>query len=156
MSKRRPPSASTPTGYSRRCARLLPVAGRRFLLPRAAAGRERLVELLRGAGGEADALALYRSAPPALDPAPLCAALAAGEFDTLTFASPSAARHFAALLDEGAREAARRCTVAAIGPVTAEALAGLGLPADVVAARAEAAELVQALAAHRARARRTP
>lgn len=133
----------------------VPVAGRRFLLPRAAGGRERLAELLRAAGGEADSVVLYRSAPPLLDPAPLRAALAAGEFDTLTFASPSAARYFAALLDEDAREAARRCTVAAIGPVTAEALAGLGLPADVVAARADAAELVEALATQRARARRT-
>jgi uroporphyrinogen-III synthase len=103
-----------------------------------------------------DAVALYRSAPPDLDPAPLRAALAHGEFDTLTFASPSAARHFAALVGEEGLAAARRCAVAAIGPVTAEALADLGLPADVVAARAEAAELVRALAAHRARARRTP
>jgi uroporphyrinogen-III synthase len=134
----------------------LPVAGRRFLLPRAEGGRERLVELLRAAGGEVDALALYRSAPPALDPAPLRAALAAGEFDTLVFASPSAARHFAALVGPEGVEAARRCTVAAIGPVTAEALAGLRLPPGVVPARAEAAELVDALAAHRARARRTP
>ena len=65
-------------------------------------------------------------------------------------------RHFAALLDEESREAARRCTLAAIGPVTAEALAKQGLPADVVAARAGGEELVAALAAHRARARRNP
>lgn len=134
----------------------VPVAGRRFLLPRAAGGRERLVELLRAAGGEVDAVTVYRSAPPALDPGPLRADLAAGEFDTLVFASPSAARHFAALVGDAGLEAARRCTVAAIGPVTSEALAGLGLPAAVVGARAEAAELVEALAEHRARARRTP
>ena len=83
------------------------------------------------------------------------AALAAGEFDTLSFASPSAARNFAALLDEEAREAVRRCVVAAIGPVTAEALAEEGLPPDVVSPRAEGTALVAALAEHRARTRRS-
>ena len=135
-------------------AALLPVAGGRFLLPRAAGGRERLADLLREAGAHATSLPLYRSLPPELDPAPLRAALAAGEFDTLTFASPSAVRHFTALLDGPARAAAERCTVAAIGPVTAEALAAAGLPPDVVAARAEGSELVAALAGQRGR--RTP
>ncbi len=134
----------------------LPIAGRRFLLPRAEGGRERLAELLAAAGGRPEPLVLYRSAPPDVAAQDLRDALLAGEFDTLSFASPSAVRHFAALLDAPAREAARRCTVAAIGPVTAEALAREGLPADVVAARAEGPELVAALAAHRARSRRDP
>jgi uroporphyrinogen III methyltransferase/synthase len=135
---------------------VLPVAGRRFLLPRAEGGRERLAVLLEEAGARPEPLVLYRSAAPDLPARVLREALAAGEFDTLSFASPSAVRHFAALLDAPAREAARRCTVAAIGPVTAEALAQQGLPADVVAARAEGPELVAALAAHRARTRRDP
>jgi uroporphyrinogen III methyltransferase/synthase len=130
-------------------ADLLPVAGGRFLLPRAEGGRERLADLLGAAGARAESLVLYRSLPPDLDPAPLRQALAAGDFDTLTFASPSAVRHFAALLDGEARAAAGRCTVAAIGAVTAEALAKAGLPADVVATRAEGPELVAALARHR-------
>jgi uroporphyrinogen III methyltransferase/synthase len=132
----------------------LPVAGRRFLLPRAEGGREALAARIAAAGGRADALVLYRSAPPDADPAALRAALVAGEFDTLGFASPSAARNFAALLDAEAREAAGRCTVAAIGPVTAEALAQRGLPPDVVSPRAEGEALVAALAEHRARERR--
>ena len=132
----------------------LPVAGGRFLLPRAEGGRELLAERIAAAGGLPESLVLYRSAAPDLAPEALRAALSGGEFDTLLFASPSAVRHFAALLDEESREAARRCTLAAIGPVTAEALAKQGLPADVVAARAAGEELVAALAAHRARARR--
>jgi uroporphyrinogen III methyltransferase / synthase len=131
--------------------RLLPLAGRRFLIPRAAGGRERLPELLTAAGARPEPLVVYRTLPPSVDPAPLREALAAGEFDTLTFASPSAVRHFVALLDGAARAAAERCTVAAIGPVTAEALAAAGLPPDVVAARAEGPELVRALAEHRER-----
>jgi uroporphyrinogen III methyltransferase/synthase len=136
-------------------AALLPVAGRRFLLPRAEGGRRTLAERITAAGGRAEALVLYRSVAPDRDPAPLRAALAAGEFDTLSFASPSAARNFAALLDEEAREAVRRCVVAAIGPVTAEALAEEGLPPDVVSPRAEGTALVAALAEHRARTRRS-
>jgi uroporphyrinogen III methyltransferase/synthase len=131
--------------------RILPVAGGRFLLPRAAGGRERLADLLTAAGAHAEPLVLYRSLPPDLDPAPLRQALAAGEFDTLTFASPSAVRHFAALLDAESLAAAARCTVAAIGPVTAEALVKANLPPDVTAARAEGPELVKALADHRAK-----
>jgi uroporphyrinogen III methyltransferase/synthase len=134
----------------------LPVAGRRFLLPRAEGGRERLQELLLAAGGRPEALVLYRSAPPEQAPDTLRKALVAGEFDTLSFASPSAVRHFAALLDGESREAARRCTIAAIGPVTAAALAEAGLAADVEAPRAEGPELVAALAAHRVHARRNP
>jgi uroporphyrinogen III methyltransferase/synthase len=132
-----------------------PVQGRRVLLPRAEAGRERLAELVLAAGGRPEPLVLYRSAEPEIDAAGLRAALEAGGFDTLTFASPSAVRHFAARLGAVGREAARRCTVAAIGPVTAEALAKEGLPADVVAPRAEGPELVAALAAQRLRRRRT-
>ena len=64
----------------------------------------------------------------------------------LTFTSPSTARHFAARLDAAALEAARRCLVVAIGPVTAEALGGLGLAPDLVPERAGAEELVAALA----------
>jgi uroporphyrinogen III methyltransferase/synthase len=134
----------------------LPISGRRFLLPRAEGGREILAERIAAAGGRPEPLVLYRSAPPELDAGALRAALAAGEFDTILFASPSAARHFAALLDGESREAARRCTLAAIGPVTAEALAKQGLPADVVAERAEGGALVAALAARRERARRNP
>jgi len=135
-------------------AALLPLAGGRFLLPRAEGGRKRLAERIAEAGGQAEALVLYRTVPPEEDPAPLRAALVAGEFDTLSFASPSAARHFVALLDGEAREAAGRCTVAAIGAVTAEALAELGLRPEVESPRPEGAALVAALAEHRARTRR--
>jgi uroporphyrinogen III methyltransferase/synthase len=134
----------------------LAVAGGRFLLPRAEGGREVLAERIAAAGGRPEPLVLYRSAAAEVDAGGLRASLAGGEFDTLLFASPSAVRRFAALLDEESREAARRCTLAAIGPVTAEALAEQGLPADVVAARAEADALVAALAARRGPARRNP
>ncbi len=121
--------------------------GRRFLLPRAAEARETLPDGLRAAGAALDAVTVYRTAPPELDPAPLRARLAAGEFGALTFTSPSTVRHFAALLDDAARAAAGRCLIAAIGPVTAEALRREGLPPQVTPERASASALVAALAA---------
>ena len=131
-----------------------PVAGRRYLWPCAAGARQVLPAGLRAAGADVEALPLYRSIPPPdLDGAALCAALAGDEFDILTFASPSAVRHFADLLDAPGRAGAQRATVAAIGPVTAEALAGAGLPAQVVSERPDAEALVTALAAERAHRR---
>ena len=121
-------------------------AGRRFLVARAAEGRDVLERGLREAGAEVDAVAVYRTLPAEVDAALLRARLAEGSLDVLTFASPSAARAFAALLDPPARQAARRCLVAAIGRVTAEALRLEGLGPDVVPERAEASELVAAVA----------
>ncbi len=124
----------------------LPPAGRRFLLPRAELAREVLPDGLRLAGAEVDAVAVYRSAPPDLAPEALRAPLVAGEIQVLTFTSPSTVRHFAALLDDASRLAAARCWIASIGPVTAEALRGVGLVPDVMPERASAADLVAALA----------
>ncbi len=119
-----------------------PLAGRRVLLPRAEQGRETLPEGLRADGARVDVVPVYRTVSAEVD-AP---ALLRGDFDALTFASPSAVRPFADALAEAAREAARRALVVAIGPVTAEALRARGLPPDVVPPRAGAAALVEALA----------
>jgi uroporphyrinogen III methyltransferase/synthase len=127
--------------------RQLPPKGRRFLLPCADLAREVLPEGLRAAGATVDAVTVYRTLPPDMDPERLRAPLIAGEWHALTFTSPSTVEHFAALLDEPAREAARRCVVAAIGPVTAKALRSEGLGPDLTAARASVKEMVAALAA---------
>jgi uroporphyrinogen III methyltransferase/synthase len=127
-------------------ARELPPRGRCFLLPRAEEARETLPEGLRAAGARVDAVTVYRTLPAAVDAAALRERLVRGELDALTFASPSAAKRFAELLDDAARAAARRCVVAAIGPVTAAALQQVGLAPDCVADRASGAALVEALA----------
>jgi uroporphyrinogen III methyltransferase/synthase len=125
----------------------LPLRGRRILIPRSSLARDVLPEGLRREGALVDAVVAYRTEPAPVDAPALRAELAQGGFAALTFASPSAARHFAALLDAPARAAARRCVVVAIGPITAEALAAEGLPADVIAEAAHARALVGALAA---------
>jgi uroporphyrinogen-III synthase len=123
-----------------------PVRGRRFLLPVSDLARDVLAEGLRAEGAVVDVVVAYRNVPADVDGAWLRGELVAGRLDALTFASPSAARRFGALLDADAHAAARRCIVAAIGPVTARALAEIGLPAQVVAQSATASGLVAELA----------
>jgi uroporphyrinogen III methyltransferase/synthase len=125
-----------------------PVAGLRFLLPRAEAGRDVLPEGLRRAGARVDAPVAYRTLEPPPDSEEVRALrerLARGELDVLTFTSPSAVRHFFALAGEAGRRAAASCTRVAIGRATAEALAQEGFAAQVVPERAGAGELVAAL-----------
>jgi uroporphyrinogen III methyltransferase/synthase len=134
--------------------RLVPPAGRRFLHPRAAAGRDLLPEGLRCAGARVDLVPVYRTVPAEVDRDALIGALVRGELDALTFTSPSSVRHFLAQLDREAREALRAIPVAAIGSVTAGALREAGLEPDAVAERSGVDELVAALAEHAARRRR--
>jgi uroporphyrinogen III methyltransferase/synthase len=119
----------------------------RWLLPRAAEGRDELPDALRAAGAEVDVVSVYRTLPAPVDAAVLRARLISGEIDGLTFASPSAVKAFAALLDSAARDASRLCAVAAIGRTTAEALRVAGLRVDAVAENAGVEPLVEALIA---------
>ncbi|MBI4372020.1 MAG: uroporphyrinogen-III synthase [Elusimicrobia bacterium] len=132
-------------------AALRQARGRRALLPRAERGREALPRLLRAAGWRVRVAAAYRTAGDPAGRRALRRALAAGA-DAVCFASGSAVDSAAAALG-GARlrRALRGCAAVAIGPVTAAALRGRGIPAAAVAARADG----NALAAAVARALRT-
>jgi uroporphyrinogen III methyltransferase/synthase len=123
-----------------------PLEGRRFWLPQAEGASPVLAEGLREAGATVAAVTVYRTVAAAVNGEALREQLLAGELDALTFTSPSTAKYFAALLDDESRKAASSCVVAAIGPVTEEALAELGLVADVVPKRATMRDLVDALA----------
>ena len=70
------------------------------------APRQRARRCRRGCaplGARVDAVTVYRTIPARVDAAGLRERLVRGEFAALTFTSPSAAKHFAALLDEPAR-----------------------------------------------------
>jgi uroporphyrinogen III methyltransferase/synthase len=125
----------------------LPPKGRRFLFPRAEKAREVLPEGLSAVGAQVDSVTVYRTLPPEIDAAELRTLLVEDGLDALTFTSPSAVENFVALLDGESRAVAGRCTVVAIGPVTAEALRREGLAPDVMAGRASVQDLVAALAA---------
>jgi uroporphyrinogen III methyltransferase/synthase len=121
--------------------------GRRYLFPASDLARAFLPAGLVAAGARVDPVVAYRTLPAEIGADELRALLAESSVDILTFTSPSAVEQFAERLDAAALRAAASRLVGAIGPVTAEALRRVGLPADVVAERAGVDELVAALAA---------
>ena len=148
-----PPHRFDARGVLEEVVRVLPPAGRHFLLPRSELASDLLPAGLRAAGAEVDAPVAYRNVAAPVDAQVLRALLTGGRLDVLTFASPSAVQRFRALLDPDALAAAARCVVAAIGPVTAEALRDAGLPASAIAVRPGVEGLVDAIAACVAEAR---
>ena len=121
------------------------LGGRRYLLPQSAVGRRGLADALRGAGATVDVVPVYRTEPAPFDGQALRASLAEGALDAILFASPTAVRSFAHGLGADPREICR-ATVVALGGATAEALAELGLPADVQPESATVEACIEALA----------
>jgi len=122
-------------------------SGRRYLFPCADDARAILPTGLAAAGASVDSVVVYHTMPAEQSASELNALMEEAGVEILTFTSPSAARSFAERLDEDGMRTAAGCLVAAIGPVTAEALRGAALPADVVAERAGMQELVDSLVA---------
>jgi uroporphyrinogen III methyltransferase/synthase len=126
--------------------------GQRVLLPRAAGARPELIAGLEAMGARADELVLYRAAVPAERDSPGLRRLRDGEVDIVTFASSSAVRNLVSML-EGDVAPLRRAAMAAIGPVTAQAVRDAGLQPDVVARVHTVEGLVAALVDSETRAR---
>jgi uroporphyrinogen-III synthase len=127
-------------------AGLLPVHGKRFLLPQSNLARKSLAEGIRAAGGIADEIVAYRTVP-ARPKASLLEALRAG-MDIVTFASPSSVNSFLAALGEydlDARSLPGDPRIACIGPQTASAAIGAGFSVHVEAREHTMAGLVTAL-----------
>lgn len=128
------------------------LAGTRILWPRADLASLAFFEWLITRGADVVAPIAYRThSVPTAELAPLVAALSDGAVQGLTFFSPSSANSLARVFGGTLRCLAGRATLAAIGPTTAEALAALGAPADVVAPVPTAGALAKALARHFAR-----
>lgn len=121
------------------------IAGARVLLPRGDIARESTVDALQAAGAIVDQLTVYRTLPAVIDPAHRAAL--AGGIDAITFTSPSTVRNFALAVGPAAVGILQRAVVACIGPVTAEAVTSLGLPAPLQAPEATTTGLVAALEA---------
>ncbi len=123
------------------------IRGKRFLVPRGSRAGEDLAGGLRGRGADVVPVTVYETVMPAsADPASVRAMLDDGIIDVITFASPSAAEGFTALVPEFRHDASpRRPKVAVIGPVTAEAVRSLGMRVDIVAATSTVMGLVDAI-----------
>jgi uroporphyrinogen III methyltransferase/synthase len=131
--------------------------GARVLLPRADIGREVIADRLREAGAVVTEAVAYRTVleDAHREGAPdVYGMLLEGQIDVVTFTSASAVRNFASIY--GADQAAdllRRTTVAAIGPVTAEAAAQLGITTSIQPSTYTIPALVDAIVAHAGAAR---
>jgi uroporphyrinogen III methyltransferase/synthase len=126
-----------------------PVTGLRVLLPRAEVAREVLPDSLRAGGAQVTVVTAYRTLPaPAEHFEALRAELEAGRVHAVTFTSSSTVERLVQGLGDGARELLARTCIAAISPITAAALAKLGLSANVVASEYTAPGLVAALVSH--------
>ena len=122
--------------------------GDRILLPRADIGGQDVPYRLTERGAVVDDIPIYRTVPVALDE--VAAASLAQGVDVVTFASGSAARGFRAALRDrpGLTNLLSQCTIACIGPRTAEAVQGLGYDSAVVADVHTVDGLIQAIASH--------
>jgi len=123
--------------------------GDRVLLPRAAQAREALPELLRHAGVEVEVVPVYRMVPPPEIPPEARPFLEEARVDILTFASSATVHHFAALVGRDRfLTLARHAVVAAIGPITAQALGEYGITPQVQPHEYTIPALADALAAY--------
>jgi uroporphyrinogen III methyltransferase/synthase len=125
------------------------LAGLSVLLARAEVARDALPNMLRESGARVDVVSSYRTVEAARENfAQIAARLRARSIDIATFTSPSTVeRLLAALGNEGPR-LLEQVTLAAIGPITAKAMAARGLTADIVASSYTATGLVDALCDH--------
>ena len=103
------------------------VQGRRVLLPRSDIAMDDLPAMLRSAGAEVTEVIAYRTMSPAIDERGLeiirRMKMRPPEIEVVTFASPSAFRHFVNAVGlDAAREIASNVAFAAIGSTTAKAI----------------------------------
>jgi len=125
------------------------VAGRSVLLPRSDHARADLPEMLYAAGARVTDVTAYRTISPGPEAEQALDRLRAGEVDAVALASPSAFERLAEQMGIPAlKELTQHVALAAIGPVTAEAIRNSGLPVAVVPSKPNAASFVEALAAH--------
>ena len=117
--------------------------GQRILFPRARGARDVLPLDLEAMGAGVEELTLYAAQVPRDPDAEGLRRIRAGEIDIATFASSSAVRNLVEML--GSADALRGVTLAAIGPVTADALRRAGLEPAVVAVEHTVDGLVRAL-----------
>lgn len=133
------------------------VEGARVLVPRADIGRDVIADGLRNAGALVTDVVAYRTVleEALADEGPdVYRMLLDSKIDVVTFTSPSAVRNFTEIYGaEQTVDLLKNTIVAVIGPVTAEAAIGLGIPVSVVPSVSTIAALVDAIAAHVTRSR---
>lgn len=122
------------------------LAGKHFLLPRAAGARDVLPAALQQAGALVDEIPAYTTLPATNDDEAshvIQAMLRAGQIDVITFTSSSTVRHFMRWLS--GHLSAQLPLIACIGPVTAQTAREHGLDVQIEAATFTIGGLVAAI-----------
>ncbi|MCW2796805.1 uroporphyrinogen-III synthase [Nocardioides sp.] len=114
----------------------------RVFLPRADIATENLVAGLVDLGWECDDVTAYRTVRATPPPAPTRDAIKTGKFDAVVFTSSSTVRNLVGI----AGKPHPSTIIAVIGPATAKTAEEHGLRVDVLAAKPDIDELVDALA----------
>lgn len=109
------------------------IKGKSFLLARAMKAREILPDEIRRLGGRIDVPPAYRTVRPAKEAAALRKLFKEGGVDVVTFTSSSTVTNFASIFKRSELPGLfKGCTVACIGPITADTAKGLGLKVDIM------------------------
>lgn len=125
------------------------LASGRFLMPRAAEGRDVIPAGIAALGGFIEVVTAYRTVcPEEPDPGPALQALRSGALHAVTLTSPSAVRNLVGRLGGGeeALDLLGRVRIATIGPTTSTAARALGLPVHAEASPHTADGLADAVA----------
>jgi len=123
-----------------------PMRGKRILLARAAKARDVLPDELRTQGAIVDVVPVYTTRP--CDPSAQALAILdgrAGPEVVVTFTSSSTVSGFCDRLPEEIREKFRKCSLAAIGPITADELRRRGLDPRILPSEFTIPALVEAI-----------
>lgn len=125
------------------------ISGKSVLLPRSDRASEELPSMLRKAGAKVTEVTAYVTAGPEAFDRSLIDAIRDGLVDAVTFFSPSAFHEFQKLMGPDLLvKYDSRVALAAVGPVTAGAIRGAGLPVAIEADEATTASLVAGLERH--------
>ena len=142
------------------------IAGKRVLLPRSDIATEELPRALRQSAAQVIEVVAYRTVASSVEQGTLVGRIRFSEeprnpdrealdrarrggFDVITFASPSAVKHFAELVGpQFMNSFADPKLVASIGPTTSKAIADLGWHAAIEARESTSKGLVAAIVAH--------
>jgi uroporphyrinogen III methyltransferase/synthase len=121
------------------------VSGKSFLIPRALVARDVLPDTLREMGGEVDVAEVYKTVLDTEAGDRLRQMILDKEIDIATFTSPSTVTNFIKQAGADYKELASGIKIAAIGPVTADAIKDSGLDVDIMAKEYTIPGLVEAI-----------
>ena len=123
----------------------MPLAGFRFLLPRAEVAREIFPEKVRELGGVIDVPVTYRAVKPEYHGKRMRRFLKEGRVTIATFTSAATFNNFREIMGEDSDELLRNVAIAAIGPVTAKAVEKAGLKVAIMPGEATVEAMVEAI-----------